>query len=164
MKSFLVIGMGRFGTAVAQELTELGQEVLAIDENVESVQRIADDVTQVMQGDAQDEAVLGAIGVRNFDCCIVAVGTDMEASILITVMLKDLGAQYIIAKARSTVHARCSSASVRTVLSCRRAKWAASWHSAWHMPTWWILSACRTNTAFWRYTRRKAGSANRGAA
>ena len=83
MKSFLVIGMGRFGTAVAQELTELGQEVLAIDENVESVQRIADDVTQVMQGDAQD-----------------------EASILITVMLKDLGAQYIIAKARSTVHAK----------------------------------------------------------
>ena len=106
MKSFLVIGMGRFGTAVAQELTELGQEVLAIDENVESVQRIADDVTQVMQGDAQDEAVLGAIGVRNFDCCIVAVGTDMEASILITVMLKDLGAQYIIAKARSNVHAK----------------------------------------------------------
>ena len=99
MKSFLVIGMGRFGTAVAQELTELGQEVLAIDENVESVQRIADDVTQ-------DEAVLGAVGVRNFDCCIVAVGTDMEASILITVMLKDLGAQYIIAKARSTVHAK----------------------------------------------------------
>ena len=101
MKSFLVIGMGRFGTAVAQELTELGQEVLAIDENAESVQRIAEDVTQVMQGDAQDEAVLGAIGVRNFDCCIVAVG-----SILITVMLKDLGAQYIIAKARSTVHAK----------------------------------------------------------
>ena len=63
MKSFLVIGMGRFGTAVAQELTELGQEVFAIDENAESVQRIAEDVTQVMQGDAQDEAVLGAIGV-----------------------------------------------------------------------------------------------------
>ena len=70
------------------------------------MQRIAEDVTQVMQGDAQDEAVLGAIGVRNFDCCIVAVGTDMEASILITVMLKDLGAQYIIAKARSNVHAK----------------------------------------------------------
>ena len=132
--------MGRFGTAVAQELTELGQEVLAIDENVESVQRIADDVTQVMQGDAQDEAVLGASGVRNFDCCIVAVGTDMEASILITVMLKDLGAQYIIAKARSTVHAK-----VLERVGADRV----------------VLPACRTNTAFWRYTRRKAGSANR---
>ena len=158
MKSFLVIGMGRFGTAVAQELTELGQEVFAIDENAESVQRIADDVTQVMQGDAQDEAVLGAIGVRNFDCCIVAVGTDMEASILITVMLKDLGAQYIIAKARSTVHAKVLErvGADRVVLpesemGCKLAQRLA----------WWILSACRTNTAFWRYTRRKAGSADR---
>lgn len=106
MKSFLVIGMGRFGTAVAQELTELGQEVLAIDENEEDVQRVAEDVTQAMQGDAQDEAVLRAVGVRNFDCCVVAVGTDMEASILITVMLKELGAKYIVAKARSAVHAK----------------------------------------------------------
>ena len=107
MKSFLAIGMGRFGTAVAQELTELGQEVLAIDENVESVQRIADDVTQVMQGDAQDEAVLGAIGVRNFDCCIVAVGTDMEASPSSSQSCSRIWArQYIIAKARSTVHAK----------------------------------------------------------
>lgn len=56
MKSFLVIGMGRFGTAVAQELTELGQEVLAIDENVESVRASRRMMTQVMQGDAQDEA------------------------------------------------------------------------------------------------------------
>ena len=106
MKSFLVIGMGRFGTAVAQELAELGQEVLAIDENEEDVQRVAEDVTQAMQGDAQDEAVLRAVGVRNFDCCVVAVGTDMEASILITVMLKELGAKYIVAKARSAVHAK----------------------------------------------------------
>ena len=106
MKSFLVIGMGRFGTAVAQELTELGQEVLVIDENEEDVQRVAEDVTQAMQGDAQDEAVLRAVGVRNFDCCVVAVGTDMEASILITVMLKELGAKYIVAKARSAVHAK----------------------------------------------------------
>lgn len=106
MKSFLVIGMGRFGTAIARELTVLGQEVLAIDENEEDVQRVAEDVTQVMQGDAQDEAVLRAVGVRNFDCCVVAVGTDMEASILITVMLKELGAKYIVAKARSAVHAK----------------------------------------------------------
>ena len=163
MKSFLVIGMGRFGTAVAQELTELGQEVLAVDENVESVQRIADDVTQVMQARA-GRSRAGAIGVRNFDCCIVAVGTDMEASILITVMLKDLARNTSLPKREAMCMPRCSSASVRTVLSCRRAKWAASWHSAWHIPTWWILSACRTNTAFWRYTRRKAGSQIAGAA
>ena len=106
MKSFLVIGLGRFGSAVARELASLGQEVLVLDEDEENVQHIADDVTQAIRGDAQDEAVLRSVGARNFDCCIVAVGTDMEASILITVMLKEMGAKYVVAKAQSPVHAR----------------------------------------------------------
>ena len=91
MKSFLVIGLGRFGAAVAQELSALGQEVLALDIDAENVQHISDQVTQAIQGDAQDEAVLRSVGARNFDCCVVAVGADMEASILITVMLKEMG-------------------------------------------------------------------------
>ena len=106
MKSFLVIGLGRFGTAVARELSALGQEVLALDVDAENVQHIADDVTQAIQGDAQEEAVLRSVGARNFDCCVVAVGSDMEASILITVMLKEMGAKYVVAKAMSPVHAR----------------------------------------------------------
>ena len=106
MKSFLVIGLGRFGTAVARELSALGQEVLALDVDAEHVQHIADDVTQAIQGDAQEEAVLRSVGARNFDCCVVAVGSDMEASILITVMLKEMGAKYVVAKAMSPVHAR----------------------------------------------------------
>lgn len=106
MRSFLVIGLGRFGAAVARELASLGQEVLALDEDEENVQHIADDVTQAICGDAQEESVLRSVGARNFDCCVVAVGTDMEASILITVMLKEMGAKYIVAKAQSRVHAR----------------------------------------------------------
>ena len=106
MKSFLVIGLGRFGAAVAQELSALGQEVLALDIDEENVQHIADQVTQAIQGDAQDEAVLRSVGARNFDCCVVAVGADMEASILITVMLKEMGAKYIVAKAMTPIHAR----------------------------------------------------------
>lgn len=106
MKSFLVIGLGRFGAAVAQELSALGQEVLALDIDAENVQHIADQVTQAIQGDAQDEAVLRSVGARNFDCCVVAIGADMEASILITVMLKELGAKYIVAKAMTPIHAR----------------------------------------------------------
>ena len=106
MKSFLVIGLGRFGTAVAQELSALGQEVLALDVDAENVQHISDQVTQAIQGDAQDEAVLRSVGARNFDCCVVAIGADMEASILITVMLKELGAKYIVAKAMTPIHAR----------------------------------------------------------
>ena len=106
MKSFLVIGLGRFGAAVAQELSALGQEVLALDIDAENVQHISDQVTQAIQGDAQDEAVLRPVGARNFDCCVVAVGADMEASILITVMLKEMGAKYIVAKAMTPIHAR----------------------------------------------------------
>lgn len=106
MKSFLVIGLGRFGAAVAQELSALGQEVLALDIDAENVQHIADQVTQAIQGDAQDEAVLRSVGARNFDCCVVAVGADMEASILITVMLKEMDAKYIVAKAMTPIHAR----------------------------------------------------------
>lgn len=106
MKSFLVIGLGRFGSAVARELADQGQEVLALDEDEENVQHIADHVTQAIRGDAQDEAVLRAVGARNFDCCVVAVASDMEASILITVMLKEMGAKFIVAKAQSAMHAR----------------------------------------------------------
>ena len=84
MKSFLVIGLGRFGRAVACELGSLGHEVLALDNSEENVQHIADSVTRAVCGDAQDESVLTSLGVRNFDCCVVAIGTDIEASILIT--------------------------------------------------------------------------------
>ena len=91
---------------MARELSALGQEVLALDVDAENVQHIADEVTQAIQGDAQDEAVLRSVGARNFDCCVVAVGADMEASILITMMLKEMGAKKIIAKAMTPIHAR----------------------------------------------------------
>ena len=106
MKSFLVIGLGRFGRAVASELCSLGHEVLALDNSEENVQHIADSVTQAVCGDAQDESVLTSLGVRNFDCCVVAIGTDIEASILVTVMLKELGAKQVVCKALSALHAR----------------------------------------------------------
>ena len=72
MLSFVVIGLGRFGAAVAMELYRLGHEVLAIDEDEDRIQRVSDYVTHAMVGDARDEAVLKSLGVRNFDCGIVA--------------------------------------------------------------------------------------------
>ena len=89
MKTFVVIGLGRFGTAVATELCELGHEVLAIDAHEESVQQIAERVTHAVTGDARDPAVLRALGVRNYDCAIVAVGDDVGNSALIT--LNEMG-------------------------------------------------------------------------
>ena len=100
MKTFLIVGLGRFGTAVARKLHELGNEVMAIDDNAELIQRISDHVTYAVVGDARDEEVLESLGVRNFDCAVVAIGDNLAASILITLNLKALGMPQIICKAK----------------------------------------------------------------
>ena len=106
MKTFVVIGLGRFGSAVASELCTLGHEVLAIDESEEHVQHIADQVTHAATGDARDPAVLKALGVGNYDCAVVAVGDDIGSSTLITLNLKELGIKKVVCKAQSHVHRR----------------------------------------------------------
>lgn len=106
MKSYVVIGLGRFGTAVAAELCAQGSEVLAMDTDQACVQAIADLVTHAVVADAQDPAVLKSLGVRNFDCAVVAVGGDVGGSALITLLLKELGVPEVICKAKSHVHRR----------------------------------------------------------
>ena len=104
MKTFVVIGLGRFGTAVATELCELGHEVLAIDGREDSVAAVVDRVTHAVTGDARDPAVLRALGVRNYDCAVVAVADDIGNSALITLNLKEMGVKEVICKAQSHVH------------------------------------------------------------
>lgn len=104
MKTFVVIGLGRFGTAVATELCELGHEVLAIDGREENVTAVVDRVTHAVTGDARDPAVLRALGVRNYDCAVVAVADDIGNSALITLNLKEMGVKEVICKAQSHVH------------------------------------------------------------
>ena len=104
MKTFVVIGLGRFGSAVATELSSLGHEVLALDDSEENVEKVADKVTHAVTGDARDPAVLRALGVRNYDCAIVAVGVDIGTSALVTLNLKELGVRRVICKAQSHVH------------------------------------------------------------
>ena len=105
MKSFVVIGLGRFGTAVAEELYALGHEVLAIDREEGCAQRVSEIVTHTIIADAKDESVLQSIGVRNFDGVIICM-MDIEDSVMIALMLKDMGAKYIIAKSKSKQHSR----------------------------------------------------------
>lgn len=104
MKTFVVIGLGRFGTAVATELCELGHEVLAIDGREETVAAVVDRVTHAVTGDARDPAVLRALGVRNYDCAVVAVADDIGNSALITLNLKEMGVKEVVCKAQSHVH------------------------------------------------------------
>lgn len=106
MKSYVVIGLGRFGTTLARQLCALGGEVLAIDVRSDLVQQVANDVTQAVVGDAQDKEVLRALGVRDFDCAVIAIGDDLAASVLATMNLKELEVPYIICKAHDETHRR----------------------------------------------------------
>ncbi len=103
MKTFVVIGLGRFGTAAAENLFALGNEVLAIDCHEERITAIADRVTYAAVGDARDEKVLRSLGVKNYDCAIVGIGSDLAASALITMSLKEEGMQKIVCKASGDV-------------------------------------------------------------
>ena len=104
MKSYAVIGLGRFGAALARQLCKLGAEVLALDVKGDYVQQIANDVTHAVVGDAQDKEVLRALGVRNLDCAVIAIGDNLAASVLITMNLKELGVPYIVCKAHDETH------------------------------------------------------------
>ena len=105
-KQFVVIGLGRFGTSVAKTLTSLGHEVLALDKDEHAVHDIMNDVTHAVQADGREEETLRALGVRNLDVAIVAIGDDLEANILITLMLKEMGIPFVVAKAQSALHGK----------------------------------------------------------
>ena len=106
MKSYVVIGLGRFGQTLARQLCMLGAEVLAMDTSNDLVQQVADEVTHAVVGDAQDKDVLRALGVRDFDCAIVAIGTNLAASVLTVMNLQELEVPYIICKAHDETHSR----------------------------------------------------------
>lgn len=104
MQSYIVVGLGRFGSEAAKRLCQLGGEVLAIDHSHELVQQISADVTQAVVGDARDKEVLKALGAADFDCAIVAIGDSLGDSVLATMNLKELGIPYVICKAHDEVH------------------------------------------------------------
>lgn len=106
MKQFAVLGLGRFGSSLAKTLYDLGHEVLAVDEREEAVQEISESVTHAVQADATDESALRSLGLRNFDVVIVSIGADIQASILVTLIVKELGVKYVVAKAQSELHAK----------------------------------------------------------
>lgn len=106
MKSILLIGLGRFGKNVAMELQRLGHQVMAVDDQEERVNDALPYVTNAMIGDTTSEAFLASLGVSNFDVCIVAIGSDFQSSLETTSLLKDLGANLVVARASRDVHAK----------------------------------------------------------
>ena len=104
-EQFAVLGLGRFGSEIAVALSGGGKEVLAVDVAEDRIQAVSSLVTHAVTADATDEHVLKAIEISSFDAVIVAIG-DVEASVLATVTLKELGANYIVAKASNDKHKR----------------------------------------------------------
>lgn len=105
-QTFAIIGLGRFGGSVCKTLADAGQEVLAIDKYESRVNDYKDIATQAVVADAQDEDVLRSLGIRNVDHVIVAIGEDIQASILVTLMVKEQGVKYVTAKAQNEYHAK----------------------------------------------------------
>ena len=105
-KQFVIIGLGRFGLSVAKTLYDLGNDVLAIDMDEDLVQEISDNVTHAVQLDATDENALRSLGIRNFDVAVVTIGSNIQASVMVTLLVKELGVKYIIAKGQSDLHAK----------------------------------------------------------
>lgn len=106
MKSVLIIGMGRFGRHIALQFAEYGNEVMVVDNSEEKVNEILPKIANAQIGDCTNEKVLKSLGVGNFDICVVAVGSNFQASLEITLLLKELGAKYIISRASRDVHAK----------------------------------------------------------
>jgi len=103
-KQVAVIGMGRFGTSVANTLCAMGHDILALDRSESKVQSVAQQVTHTVQADATNETVLTELGLSNFEVAIVAIGTDIKSSVLSTILLKKIGIPYVIARANDDLH------------------------------------------------------------
>jgi trk system potassium uptake protein TrkA len=105
-KQYGVIGLGRFGSSVAKTLYEYGYDVMAIDTSEGRIQENINNVTHAVQADSTDEEALKALGIKNFDVVVVAIGQDIQSSILTTLILKDLGVKRIVVKAQNDLHGK----------------------------------------------------------
>ena len=106
MKQYIVIGCGRFGSSVATTMHLLGHQVMAIDKNDDSVQAISEKVTHAAIVDVTDEQALRALGMGNFDVAIIAIGSDIRASIMATLIAKEMGVEQIVCKAKDELQAK----------------------------------------------------------
>ena len=107
MKQIAILGLGRFGRALARTLVEMGHDVMGVDANEAVVEKMAPVLTNCVQADVMDEQTLLSLGVTNFDIVVVGIGnSDMQASIFTTLMLKEMGVEHVVCKVSSKKHAR----------------------------------------------------------
>jgi len=106
MKQFAVIGLGRFGRSLALRLSDMNYDVLVVDTDKDRVNSISDRVYYAVQADAMEDQALKSLGIRNFDVVVVAIGQKVQANILVTVLVKELGVKTVVAKAQNELHGK----------------------------------------------------------
>ena len=106
MKAFLLIGLGRFGRHLAEQLNAQGHQVMAVDENEERVNQVLNIVTNAQIGDSTNPEFLAELGVGNYDVCIVAISDDFQSSLETASLLKEMGARKVVARAQRDVQAK----------------------------------------------------------
>ena len=161
MKSFLLVGLGRFGRHIAMELNEQGHQIMAVDENEDRVNEVLDIVTNAQIGDSTNADFLKALGVRNFDVCIVAISGDFQSSLETTSLLKELGAQLVVSRAERDVQAKFllrNGADEILYPEKQLAKWAAVRYGSNHLVDYIELDA---NNAIMEVPASDTGPAKR---
>lgn len=136
MKSVLLIGLGRFGRHIAHQLNELGHQVMAVDSNEERVNQVLSFVTNAQIGDSTNADFLRSLGIRNFDVCIVTIGSNFQNSLETTSLLKELGAKFVVSRAERDVQAKFllrNGADEVVYPEKQLAKWAAIRYSSEHI-------------------------------
>jgi trk system potassium uptake protein TrkA len=106
MKQFAVIGLGRFGRSLALRLSDMNYDVLVVDTDKDRVNSISDRVYYAVQADAMEDQALKSLGIRNFDVVVVAIGQKIQANILVTVLVKEMGVKTVVAKAQNELHGK----------------------------------------------------------
>ena len=136
MKSILLIGLGRFGRHIAQDLNQLGHQVMAVDDVEERVNAVLPYTTSAQIGNSTDPAFLESLGIRNYDACIVTIARDFQSSLETTSLLKELGARLVVSRAASDVQAKFllrNGADEVVYPEKQLAKWTAIRYSSDHM-------------------------------
>ena len=136
MKTILLIGLGRFGRHIAEELNKMGHEVMAVDENEERVNAVLPIVTNAQIGDSTNPAFLKSLGIANFDVCIVTIGGNFQNSLETASLLKEMGAKFVVARAERDVQEKFllrNGADEVVYPEKQLAKWAAIRYSSNHL-------------------------------
>ena len=105
-KEFAILGLGRFGISIARSLSEEGCEVMAVDKQPEIVNEVVDYVTHAEIGDITSKEIIESLGLSNYDVVIIGIGDDLSACVMATILAKEVGAKFVLAKAGSELHAR----------------------------------------------------------